>query len=239
MHNLASAIARTVAVVLLRTSTADQTNGIEAQRLACEAFARAHGITIAAWFEEHVSGAAEIDQRPGLLLALEGLRTHRATVLLVHKRDRLARDPVIASMIERECAKVRAVVQCADGVANGRGPGDELVRGIFDAVGRFERKVIAARTSAALQAKKARGERVGAVPYGFQLAADGVHVEPCPEESAVVSRVIVLRDAGESQRSIVAILASEGVTSRTGNPLGKTQVGNILAAMRRLEAVAT
>lgn len=33
--------------------------------------------------------------------------------------------------------------------------------------------IIRARTTAALGAKKARGKRVGGIPFGFQLGADG------------------------------------------------------------------
>jgi hypothetical protein len=48
-----------------------------------------------------VSGAAELDRRPGLLAALGALAEERAGLLIVHKRDRLARDPMIAGMITR------------------------------------------------------------------------------------------------------------------------------------------
>jgi DNA invertase Pin-like site-specific DNA recombinase len=37
----------------------------------------------------------------------------------------------------------------------------------FEVVVEYERALIRARTRAALQAKRARGERVGAVPYGY------------------------------------------------------------------------
>jgi len=42
-------------------------------------------------------------------------------------------------------------------------------------------------TKAALGAKKARGERVGEIPYGYRLATDGVHLEPDQAEQAVIA----------------------------------------------------
>ncbi len=223
------------AIALLRTSTTDQTNGVEAQRAEIERFAAAHAITVVAWHEEHVSGGAEIDARPVLLESLAALRALRCSVLLVQRRDRLARDPVIAAMIEREVAKARAVVVCADGF-NGTGPGDELVRGIFDVVSRFERRMISARTSAAMQAMKRRGVFTGGrPPFGYQVALDGEHIEPHEDEQRVITRVMELRNAGESIRGIVAALTSEGFASRAGKPLGKTQVERIVTATTSLD----
>ena len=44
-------------------------------------------------------------------------------------------------------------------------------------VSQWEREVIGERTKDALRHKKGNGERVGTVPFGFHLAADGVHLE--------------------------------------------------------------
>jgi len=43
-----------------------------------------------------VSGAAQLDRRPGLLAALDCLARHKATYLVAAKRDRFARDIVVA-----------------------------------------------------------------------------------------------------------------------------------------------
>ena len=113
-----------------------------------------------------VSGGAEIDKRPGLIAALEALRTERAGILVVAKRDRLARDVLVAAMVERLCQREGARIQSADGTGNGDSPEAKLLRTMIDAFAAYERALIRARTRAALAAKKARGERVGGVPYG-------------------------------------------------------------------------
>ena len=59
-----------------------------------------------------------------------------------------------------------AKVVAADGVGNGDQPENLLMRRMVDAFAGFERRVIGARTKAALAVKKARGERVGGIPYG-------------------------------------------------------------------------
>jgi len=59
--------------------------------------------------------------------------------------------------------------------------------------------VIRARTRAALAVKKTRGERVGAVPFGYRLAADGVHVDKDEGEQATIARVRELHAVWISQ----------------------------------------
>ena len=76
------------------------------------------------------------------------------------------------------------------------------------------------RTAAALQAKKARGERVGGVPFGWRLAADRRTLEVEPREAFVISLVKQLRKDGLSIRAIVHELKRRGdVVGRTGRPL--------------------
>src|SRR5262249_24849505 len=83
-------------------------------------------------FEDDVTGAAPLDKRPGLLDALAALRPGDA--LLVAKRDRLGRDPIVTAMIESAAARKR----CRVVPAAGEGPGDDapasvLMRRMSDA----------------------------------------------------------------------------------------------------------
>ena len=101
-------------------------------------------------------------------------------------------------------------------------------RGAVDLARAYQRVVLRARTRAALAEKRARGERIGGVPYGYRLAADRVHLEPDEREQAVLDRVRGLAQEGLSQRAIVSRLAAGGVAGRTGAPLGQTQVARML-----------
>lgn len=148
------------AVALLRVSTPDQRLGLAAQRAAIEAFALAQGLTVVAWHEEAVSGGAPFDRRTGLQAALAAVAQHEAAHLLVAKRDRFARDPLVALLTERELARSGCTVLCADG-NNETDPASELVRHILDGVARFERRMIGIRTKAALAAKRAAGATLG------------------------------------------------------------------------------
>ena len=219
----------TVAVAYLRASTDDQHLSPDAQRAAVETWARASGVSVVSWHvDAGVSGAADLGDRPALGAALVALRHHGAGLLVVAKRDRLARDCYIAAAIDRAAAAAGARVVSADGTGNGDTPADAFMRSVLDAAAAYERALIRTRTKAALAVKKARGERTGTVRYGFTADAAGRLVE-CPAEQAVIAQVRALSAAGLSQRGIVAELARAGLVGRTGRALARTQVTNILA----------
>lgn len=215
----------------LRVSTEDQNLGPDAQRAALERWCSANGAELVAVHEDHgVSGGAALEKRVALMTALDALVEHGAGVLLVAKRDRLARDAVLAAMIERLAERSGARVQSADGVGNGEGPEAQLMRGIVDLFAQYERALIRSRTKAALAVKKAKGERTGgagAEPFGFRTAADGVHLEPHPEEQAAVAAVRTLRAEGMSIRAIAERLNLNGTPAR-GSRWHATTVANVL-----------
>lgn len=219
-----------VAIFYGRASTDEQRLGPAAQKAAVEAWATREGVTVASWHvDQGVSGATPVEGRPALCEALAALRAHGAGLLVVAKRDRIARDVVIAATVERAAQLSGARLVSADGTANGDTPADAFMRTVIDGAAAYERGLIRARTKAALAAKSAKGERVGEVPYGSRLAADGVHLEPDPAEQGVIGVVTELQAAGLSQRGIVRELAARGVVSRGGGPLGLSQVQRLLA----------
>ena len=86
----------------------------------------------------------------------------------------------------------------------------EMAATVMDAAARLERRMIGARTKAALAVKKGKGQRVGSIPFGFRLAGDGVHLEPCPTEHPALVRILELRRDGLGGRRIAAVLKTEG-----------------------------
>jgi DNA invertase Pin-like site-specific DNA recombinase len=209
----------------MRASKTEQALSPEAQRAAVEAWAAREKVNVIAWHLDHgLSGGSELDDRPALGAALGELRARGAGVLVVARRDRLARDSAIAIAIERAARACGARVASADGVANGDSPADDFLRRILDAAAEYERALIRARTKAALTAKRARRERAGEVPFGFSLAADGKTIVENKAEGEVIETVRRLRERGLSLRAIVAECARLGMVSRSGRPFQKTQI---------------
>ncbi len=215
------------AIAYVRVSTTEQQLGPEAQKAAIEAWAQREGVTVVSVFsDEGVSGGTDLDARPGLVAALSALRASHAGVLVVAKRDRLARDVYVAATIDRAVVAAGARVACADGVGNGDSASDAFMRTILDGAAAYERALIRARTKAALVAKRARGERAGAVPFGYDADESGRLVENTAEQGVLVV-VRELRAAGLSLRAVVRALESRGLVSRAGKPFGLTQVARM------------
>ena len=218
-----------VAVAYIRASKEEQKLSPDAQRASIEAWAAREGIHVAAWHvDQGVCSVTPIEGRPALCAALASLRHHGAGILAIAKRDRVARDVVLAALVERATTAAGARLVSAAGEGNGDTPADQFMRVVVDGASQYERGLIRARTKAALAAKTAKGERVGELPYGYRLAADGVRLETDDAEQAVLAAVQELHAAGLSQRAIVAELAARGLASRAGAPFQKTQVARML-----------
>jgi DNA invertase Pin-like site-specific DNA recombinase len=220
------------AVASLRVSTDQQAPGLHAQRRDIERWAAAREVTVVAWHEDRdVSGGAALDDRPGLLAALDDLARHRAGVLVVAKRDRLARDVLHAGAIEAAVVARGARVVSADGAADGDDPAARMVRQLLDVFAEFERGMIRARTRAALAARRTRGLRVsGHLPFGRALGADGRSLVPCPGEAATVRLAYELRRERLTLRAVAVRLAYAGHMARSGRPFGPQAVANMLQA---------
>jgi site-specific DNA recombinase len=215
------------AIAYVRVSTADQALGPEAQRTSIEAWAKQNLVTVFGWHEDRgVSGSSEIDDRPGLVAALAEMKASRAGLLIVAKRDRMARDVFVACAIERAVQCCGGRVICADGLGNGDDPAEQLVGRILDAVAEFERKINGQRTKAALAAKRALGFRSGNLPYGYSADPSGRLVEN-PSEREVIRSILELRRERASFSEIVASLTERGYRGRTGRPFSPQQVYSI------------
>jgi site-specific DNA recombinase len=204
-----------LAVGYLRVSTEDQNLGPEAQRAAVARWAASRGLVVVSWHEDRLSGATAVEGRPALMAALAALREHGAGLLVAAKRDRIARDVVVAATVERLAQDAGARVVTADGVSIEDTPEGSLMRGLLDLFAQYERAVIRARTTAALAAKRARGERVSRrAPIGYLF--DGGRLAEDEAEGVILARVRELRGKGLSLARVAGILNAEGSTCRGG-----------------------
>jgi DNA invertase Pin-like site-specific DNA recombinase len=215
-----------IAVGYVRASTDRQELGPEAQRDELARWAERERVTLAAVHEDSVSGGAELEDRPGLLAAIDAAKRAGAGLLVVTRRDRLARDVAIAALIEREVARVGARVVTTDGVASGQGAAEIFQRSILDAVAQFERALIRERTRAALRAKRQRGERTGAFRGGIARARAGGSRSSRASGRSWSGCASCAR-GGRPLRAIVRALDEEGARARSGRPLGLTQVARM------------
>lgn len=215
-----------IGVAYLRVSTETQDLGPEAQLASIQRYAAAKNIEIVAVHtDKGVSGAAPIDRCLGLLAAVDSIKNNGAGLLLVAKRDRLARDVVKAAMVEAMVQRSGAAVVSAAGEGEGSDPASALMKTMIDAFAAYERALIGQRTKAALGIKKAKGQRVGAIPWGY--SNNGGELQINSDEQNLIQRCRNLKSKGMTLREIAAQLNNEGETLR-GKPLYEVKVHRLL-----------
>lgn len=223
-----------VAVAYLRVSTDEQTLGLDAQRATVEAWASTQGVSVVAWcVDEGISGGAALEARPDLVRAIGLLREHRAGSLVVAKRDRLARDVIVAAMVERLAADAGASVLSVAGEGSDAtdDPSSALLRRMVDAFAEYERAIISLRTRKALAVKRAKGQAIGGnPPWGYRTEGD--RWVPDEREQRVLALVLQLRDKGATFASIVQTLTLAGFTTRNGRPFSRPGVFNLVRDAR-------
>ena len=194
-------------VAYTRVSTASQGRsglGLDAQRAAVEAFAKAEGFDIVAEFTEVESGKGSdaLERRPELKAALKAAKRLKCQVA-VAKLDRLSRD--VAFIAGLMAQRVPFIV-----TALGRNV-DPFTLHIYAALAEQERRMISQRTSAGLQAAKAKGVRLG-----NQEAADANRA--AAKERAEALRPVFEELAGQSANAIAKALNARNVATPTGSP---------------------
>lgn len=190
------------AIGYIRVSTGEQVAtglGLDAQRAAISAWCSEHGHElVAVMSDEGVSGGADLEECRGLLAAIDATGDG---VLVVLRRDRLARETYRAAMVQRLVERRGGRIEHADGAANGTDPASQLMRGMLDAFAQFERQLISARTREAM----ARGKVAGAV-YGRPM----VQQERDAVELALQCKANGISLAGTAQALTVAGIPRSG-----------------------------
>jgi DNA invertase Pin-like site-specific DNA recombinase len=183
-----------------RTSTDEQTNGMEHQvaMLRAEAAKRGWGIQIV---EEHASGKT-LARRPLLTDVLLRLDAHKADALLVTKLDRLARSMLdFVAVLERSRKKKWALISLDLGLDTST-PVGEFSANTLMAVAQLERQLIAQRTREGLAAVKARGVQLG---------------KPSTVPESTQKRITELRERDcKTWRAIASILNVENIAAPAG-----------------------
>jgi DNA invertase Pin-like site-specific DNA recombinase len=194
------------AVAYVRVSTQGQAKsglGLDAQRDAIAAFAKAEGFTVASVFEEHESGkgADALDRRPQLAAAIKAARKLGAPII-VSKLDRLSRDVHFISglMVHRVPFVVTELGADVD----------PFVLHLFAALAQKERALISKRTKEGLASAKRRGVALGGWTAGSERSQ--------AEASAFAERMrpIMAELAHLSANKAAAELNARKVATATG-----------------------
>ena len=148
-----------------RVSTASQASsglGLAAQRERAESYAVAMGyVPVSSVTDEGVSGSVPPEERPGLGPALEALKDGRADVLITASLSRLGRRVTDVLALADRAHREGWALAVLDLSLDTASPTGRFTLTILAAVAELEREQTRQRTRDALQAAKARGQRLG------------------------------------------------------------------------------
>jgi len=216
----------------VRVSTKEQgktRNGLEAQTEAITRFAHVNGYELLEIVEEVMSGAD--DERPALNKLKRRVAKMKDVYVVVNKLDRLSRNALFILTHVRDNPNF-IVTELGEDV-------DPFALHIYAGLAEQERKMISSRTKAGLQAKKARGEHLGASSevIAKASAAGAVARSEKAEEFAARMRNTISRmlDAGLTYRAIAEELNLSGTKTARGGMWHQSTVKNIVD---RLELTA-
>lgn len=206
------------AVFYVRCSTEGQaTEGVslEAQLTKLRAWAEFSDAEVVGIFEDAgISGMR--DDRPGLAAAMETACKHQAA-LVVYSLSRLSRSTSHTIELAERLGKAKAeLISLSEKIDTTTAAGKMVFR-MLATLAEFERDQIAERTTAALAHKKANSERVGTIPFGYDLAGDGKTLTPNAAELEAASIMRQLRGDGLSYRRIAAELDARQVPTKKGS----------------------
>jgi DNA invertase Pin-like site-specific DNA recombinase len=212
----------------IRVSTTQQGKsglGIEAQREAIARFADNEGLTVVAEFVEVETGkgADALGRRPELRKALATAKKLKAPVICA-KLDRLSRDVAFISGLMAQRVPFIVAELGADA--------DPFMLHVYAALAEKERAMIAARTTAALAAKKSQGIVLGNRTNLPEAQAKGVATNQAAAATFAANVLPIIRQIQDSgattYRAIAEALNARGITSPRGGEWQATTARNIL-----------
>jgi len=190
-----------------------ESESCEVQQKICETFAKGRDYEVVNVFhDKNISGGDQ--DRPILWQAIGALK--RGYVLVVFKRDRLARDIILAETINRVVKSKGASIEAVEGDIEGDGPEHELARLILDLVAQYLRKCNAAQTSFHMKQHQANGKRMGRyAPYGYRIHPDDVtRLTPVESEQEIIRLIEKLNNEGKTVYAITKELNDQELPSR-------------------------
>lgn len=219
------------AIGYVRVSTDGQaTDGVslDAQRERISAWCLGNGFTLADVFVDAGLSGGRSDNRPGLQSALDAVCKSKG-VLVVYSLSRLARSTKDTIQIGERLDKASAdLVSLSERIDTTSAAGKMMFR-MLAVLAEFERDQISERTTTAMKFKAAQGQRIGKVPFGFDLGTDGVTLVPNPLEQETLSVIKDLRAKGKSLRRIAAELERRKLPTKEGKPWTHSTIQRIVS----------
>lgn len=215
----------------IRVSHEDQVqgSGLPIQLRDCKAAAEREGFAHGEVFAEEGESAKTAD-RPQFLKLMDFIREHRPPAVVVWKLDRLARNSLDSQLFRAKLKEYGTrLISATEAI-----PDDysgKLFADIISAIAEYDNSLRAERSRNGMVWRAQQGYWVNSPPLGYQAARthdDKPTLEP-DEKAPLVLELFRLVADGSSQADARAVVTHKGLRSRTGKPLTKQAVSNMLS----------
>jgi DNA invertase Pin-like site-specific DNA recombinase len=205
-------------IAYTRVSTEEQSAsglGLVDQRQVIDAEVTRRGWGDVAYVTDEGFSAKSLS-RPGITAALADLEAGRASTLVVSKLDRLSRSLLDFCVLMETSKRQGWEIVVLDLALDTSTPAGMLMGNVMASFSQYERQLIGARTSAALQVLKSQGVRLG---------------RPRVMDASVSARIVKERQKGRTMQAIADGLNSDAVpTARGGTKWYPSTVKGVLTS---------
>ena len=212
------------AIGYTRCSTQEQADsglGLTAQTERIRAYCKMKGMALLGIVEDPgVSGGKPLADRDGGRELLRIIKKRQTDAVIMLKLDRMFRNAGdCLTTVERwEKAGVALhIVDLGNNAIDTTSAAGRFMLVVLAGAAEMERNLVRERTKAAMGVKRANGERVGSLPYGHTLAADGVTLIPNDAEQRTIGTIRTMRTEGLSFTKIAEALTAQGIPTKSGN----------------------
>jgi len=166
-----------------------------------------------------VSGGKPLAKREGGQRLLATLKQRKASAVVMMKLDRGFRDArdCLNTVEKWDRAGVALhVIDLGGNAIDTTSAAGRFMLVVLAGAAEMERNLTRERTRSAMAVKRSNGQLIGSVPYGHDLADDGVALVENTAEQAVIADIRSMRSRGLTLKKIAAELTGRGVPTKTG-----------------------
>lgn len=218
------------AIGYVRVSTDEQARegiSLENQREKISAYCSLNDMMLMDIIADEGISAKNLN-REGMQALIFSEQQGKVDSIIIYKLDRLSRSVkdtiVLVELFEKYKVVFHSIVDHIDTkTATGR-----FFLHIMSSLAQMERELIGERTKDALSLKITKGERVGHIPFGYNLDNDGKALIKNPMEQEAVAVIKALHKKGLTYRAICRELKAGAYNAKRG-PWHPQKIKNILS----------
>lgn len=220
------AVTRLVAYYRYSGGSRQTEQSIEGQRRDCEAFARAHGLTIQhEYIDRHISG--KTDDRPAFQQMISDSDRHLFDAVICWKTDRLSRSRE-DSIVYKSRLRRNGVLILYAAESNLAGSEGMIIESIMESLAEYYSAELAEKSRRGMRESALKGKVLNAVrPLGL-MTDENKKLIPDPSTAPIVQYIFEQYAAGASSTTIVQRLNEQDLRTSKGNPFNKSSINRIV-----------